>query len=251
MNQNVAIIILAAGLGTRMKSDKAKVLHTVLDKPMITYVTEAAVAVAGKEVIVVVGHQADKVREIVLQTEEVKFSHQNKQLGTGHAVMCAMPNLSENVKNVIILCGDVPLLSWKTMRDLVDTHEKDGNDITVLTIKLDNPKGYGRSVADESGNVVKIVEEADASDEEKRIGTVNSGVYCVDREYLITTLGLINSDNAQGELYLTDIVGVIDSDDRKAGTVLCPDAEELIGVNSLEDLKNAEQIMQKKQGKKS
>jgi bifunctional N-acetylglucosamine-1-phosphate-uridyltransferase/glucosamine-1-phosphate-acetyltransferase GlmU-like protein len=107
------------------------------------------------------------------------------------------------------------------------------------------------SVTDENGNVLKIVEEADASDEEKKIHMVNSGVYCVDREYLITTLGLIDSDNAQGELYLTDIVGVIDSDDRRAGTVLCPDSDELIGVNSLEDLKNAEQIMQKKQGKKS
>ena len=140
MNNNIAIIILAAGLGTRMKSDKAKVLHTVLEKPMITYVTEAAIRVAGNEVVVVVGHQADKVRETVLETEDVKFSYQNKQLGTGHAVMCAMPNISDNIKKVVILCGDVPLLSWKTISDLVDTHEKNENDITVLAINLDKPK---------------------------------------------------------------------------------------------------------------
>jgi len=249
MNNNIAIIILAAGLGTRMKSDKAKVLHTVLEKPMITYVTEAAVKVAGNEVVVVVGHQADKVRETVLETEDVKFSYQNKQLGTGHAVMCAMPNISDNIKKVVILCGDVPLLSWKTISDLVDTHEKNENDITVLAINFDKPKGYGRIIIDKAGNVIKIVEEADASDEEKSITTVNSGVYCVDREYLVTALGLITSDNAQGELYLTDILGIIDSNARKAGMVLCPDANELVGVNSVEDLKNVECIMLRKQGK--
>ncbi len=249
MHKNVAVIILAAGLGTRMKSDKAKVLHTVLGKPMVSYVTEAAAKIAGNEVIVVIGHQAEEVREIVLKNEDVKFSHQDKQLGTGHAVMCAMPHLSDNIEKVVILCGDVPLLSFTTVSELVDTHEENGNDVTVLAINLDKPTGYGRIIIDERGNVEKIVEEADASDAEKRITTVNSGVYCVDREYLVTSLGLIKSDNAQGELYLTDIIGIVDSGARKAGMVLCPDANELVGVNSVADLKNVENIMLRKQGK--
>lgn len=249
MNKNVAIIILAAGLGTRMKSNKAKVLHTVLNKPMISYVTEAAVEIAGTDVIVVIGHQAEKVREIVLETANVQFAHQDQQLGTGHAVMCAMPRLSEDIEKVVILCGDVPLLSCRTVSELINEHDRHENDITILGIHLDEPTGYGRILIDKQGHVEKIVEEADATDSEKSITTVNSGVYCVNRGYLVTALDLITSDNAQGELYLTDIVDIVDADKRKAGMITCRDASELLGVNSVADLQRVEAVMLEKQGK--
>lgn len=249
INKNIAVIILAAGLGTRMKSSKAKVLHEVFGRPMIMYVVKTAIKIAGNNVILVIGHQAEKVRKIVLEENEVFFSIQGKQLGTGHAVSCALPNLPDNIEDVIILCGDVPLLTFDTVKKFLDDHLKARRDISVLGVKIDKPKGYGRILFDKNKHVCKIVEEADASEEEKFVKTINSGVYCVRKKVLFDVLNKIKSDNIQGEIYLTDIIEIGYREEKNVGSMIVADYEEFIGVNSLDDLKKIEAIMQKNKGK--
>ena len=140
----VAVIILGAGLGTRMKSDKAKVLHEILQKPMVLYVAETARKIAGEKVILVIGHQAEKVRRVVSEKVDVLFALQKEQLGTGHAVSCARPYIPDDVGQVIILCGDVPLLTENTLKRLYNDHVNAGRDVSILAVEIENPKGYGR-----------------------------------------------------------------------------------------------------------
>jgi UDP-N-acetylglucosamine diphosphorylase/glucosamine-1-phosphate N-acetyltransferase len=242
-NNPLAIVILAAGLGTRMKSNKAKVLHELLGRPMISHVVDTACAVAGDNVVLVVGHQADEVRAIVAQQAEIKYAFQAEQLGTGHAVMCALPELPENAHHVVVLCGDVPLLKRETLQRFVHDHCSQKRTLSVLAVRLANPTGYGRIVQDESGNVVGIVEEADATPGQKAIQLVNTGIYCVDRRFLATALQDIRSDNAQGEYYLTDIVGVAHDTRLPIGVTVGESADEFIGINSREQLKLVEEIM--------
>ena len=160
--KNVSIIILAAGLGTRMKSNMAKVLHKVKDKPMISHVLLSACEVAGKNVIVVVGHQADLVKDACLKVSPVSFALQKEQRGTGHAVLCAMPEIPDTTENVIILCGDVPLLKTETIRALLADHIKGKRDLSLLAVELEDPTGYGRVVINRDRELTRIVEEADA-----------------------------------------------------------------------------------------
>lgn len=246
---NVAVIILAAGKGTRMNSGKAKVLHKILGKPMVMYVVETAKRVAGNNVILVLGNQADKVREIVAENDELIYAIQKDQLGTGHAVLCALPYIPEHIEEVVILCGDVPLLSSDTVIRLIDGHIKAKCDISLLAVEVDNPTGYGRVILDEDLHVSKIVEEADATDEQKRIRTINAGIYCVKKEFLLNSLRKIKSDNAQSELYLTDIVEIGYKEKKVVGVLVGRDYEEVIGVNTYQDLITAEAIMHKRLGK--
>ncbi len=242
----VAVVILAAGLGTRMKSHKAKVLHEVLNRPMISYVVETAVAVVGDQVVVVVGHQADRVRSVASAEAEVRFAVQEQQLGTGHAVMCALPQLGREAEHVVILCGDVPLLTTVTVEKLIADHIDGHRDLTVLAVELSDPTGYGRILTDTGQNLRGIVEEADADARQKTIRLINSGIYCVQRGFLASALKRIDSDNAQGELYLTDIVGVGYREKRSLGIVVGDDADEIVGVNSVEDLRVAESLLRKR-----
>jgi UDP-N-acetylglucosamine diphosphorylase/glucosamine-1-phosphate N-acetyltransferase len=246
---NVAVIILAAGKGTRMKSGKAKVMHKILGKPMVMYVVETAKRVAGNNVILVVSNQADKVREIVAENDELIYAIQKDQLGTGHAVLCALPYIPEHIEDVVILCGDVPLLSSDTLIRLIDDHIKAKRDISLLAVEIDNPTGYGRVILDEDLHVSKIIEEADTTDEQKRIKTVNAGIYCVKKEFLLNFLWKIKSDNAQSELYFTDIVEIGYKEKMVVGVLVGRDYEEVIGVNTYEDLMTAEAIMHKRLGK--
>jgi UDP-N-acetylglucosamine diphosphorylase/glucosamine-1-phosphate N-acetyltransferase len=247
--KNIAVIILAAGMGTRMKSGKAKVLHKILGKPMVMYVVETAKKVVGNNVILVIGNQADKVREIVAENDELIYAIQKDQLGTGHAVLCALPYIPEHIEEVVILCGDVPLLSSDTVMRLIDDHIKAKRDISLLVVEIDNPTGYGRIILDEDLHVSKIVEEADATDEQKRIKTINAGIYCVKKEFLLNFLRKIKSDNAQAELYLTDIVEIGYREKKVVGVLAGGDHEEVIGVNTYQDLIRAETIMHKRLGK--
>lgn len=240
---NVAIVILAAGKGTRMKSDKAKVLHELKGRPMISYVVETAHGIAGDDVIVVIGHQKEEVRESVLKTAKTRFSIQEEQKGTGHAVMCALTEIQPHVRSVIVLCGDVPLIERKTIEDLIKKHDSEGCDVTVLTVHIDKPTGYGRIIMGPDGSVTRIVEEADANEEEKKVTLINSGIYCIETGFLKDALYRIKDDNNQGELYLTDIIGIAHDDGRKIGMSLCPTETEVIGVNTLDDLKRAEGLM--------
>jgi UDP-N-acetylglucosamine diphosphorylase/glucosamine-1-phosphate N-acetyltransferase len=243
-----AVVILAAGLGKRMKSGKAKVLHEILGKPMIMYVVETANRIAGNNVVLVIGNQADKVREVVSESTEVIFALQKDQLGTGHAVSCALPYLPDHTQEVVVLCGDVPLLTFETVMRLIKDHVKAKRDISLLAVEIDNPKGYGRVLFDKNRNVSGIVEEADASAEQKRIKTINTGIYCIKKEFLFDSLQKVKSDNVQGEFYLTDIVKIGYREGKVVGVIIGGDCEETIGVNNRHDLMTVENIMRNRLG---
>jgi len=245
MKSNVAVIILAAGMGTRMKSDKAKVLHKIANQPMIIYVVDAARKVAGDNVIVVIGNQAQTVRDCLSETDQLIFAHQDKQLGTAHAVLCALPHIPDHCEEVVILCGDVPLIQSKTIIDLIEDHLGNTRDISLLAVELDDPYGYGRVVLDENRRVTGIVEEADATAEQKAINLVNTGIYCIKKQFLMEALPKIKSDNAQGELYLTDVMGIGYRDKKKIGVQIGTDCQQILGVNTCQDLEMVEEIMKK------
>lgn len=242
MGKNAAII-LAAGKGTRMKSSKAKVLHEICGKPMIGYVVDEAGKVAD-EIIVIVGHQREEVKGYLKEVDDLKFAVQKEQLGTGHAVKCAVPEIGRDVENIMILCGDAPLVKADTLKNFFISHENNNNDMTVLASYIENPKGYGRIILDNDKNVTDIVEESDASEDEKKINLINTGVYCVRKERLLESIEEVNSDNAQGEFYLPDIVGILFRQKRKIGFDICEDFSEILGVNDIKDLSVAQSIME-------
>ena len=238
-----AIVILAAGMGKRMKSKKAKVLHTLLGKPMIMYVVETAKKVAGNDVILVIGNQAEKVRKTVSESEEVIYALQKEQLGTGHATLCALPYIPDHTQEVVILCGDVPLITSDTIMRFIEDHVTAKRDLSLLAVEIGNPEGYGRILMDDNRQVYGIIEEADASDEQKEIKIVNTGIYCIKKELLSDLLEKIKSDNVQGEYYLTDIVEIGYNAKKAVGAMVCSDCEEVVGINSIQDLMTAENIM--------
>lgn len=244
-SKNVSAIILAAGKGTRMKSDKAKVLHLLAGRPLVLYVLDACVPIVDNTVVVV-GIQAADVKSVISSHVAVDFAHQSQQLGTGHAVLCAMPELPDSARHILILCGDVPLITPYTLEQLIAEHIRSKNEVTVLGAKINNPEGYGRIKQRNDGTVECIVEESDATPAEKVINTVNTGIYCVERQFLEKALAGISTDNAQAEMYLTDIVGIAVDEGRRAGLVICRDNREMVGVNSLEDLKRAETLIASK-----
>jgi UDP-N-acetylglucosamine diphosphorylase/glucosamine-1-phosphate N-acetyltransferase len=243
MRKNVAVIILAAGMGTRMKSDKAKVLHEVHGRPMIHYVVETARKIAGDDVILVVGNQAQEVRAIISNTAELLFAYQEEQLGTGHAVLCALPQIPEHCDQVIILCGDVPLIQPETIAALVEDHLRARRDVSLLAVEMDNPSGYGRVLLDDNRQISAIIEEADANADQKRIKLINSGIYCIDKAFLLQALPEIRPDNAQGELYLTDIMSIGYQEKRNMGVVVGTNCQQIIGINTCQDLATVDAIM--------
>lgn len=242
-SESVVIVILAAGKGTRMRSDKAKVLHEICGRPMILYVVDTASKVAGKEVVVVVGHQAEKVKEVISTEAEVLFALQKEQKGTGHAVKSALPILAQYSTQVVILSGDVPLIRTETVKALLNRHLMQENHITILGVRFENPYGYGRIVVSDTGVVEKIVEETDATKSQKQIEIVNSGIYCVERQFLEISLSRLQSNNNQNEIYLTDIVEVARNLGKKVGLLICENKNEVQGINTHQDLLDIESIM--------
>ncbi|MDP2646789.1 MAG: NTP transferase domain-containing protein [Desulfobacterales bacterium] len=239
----VTVVILAAGMGKRMNSDQAKVLQKILGKPMVLYVVETAQKV-GNEVITVIGNQADKVREVISQhAENIKFAFQDRQLGTAHAVMCALKHISDDTGHVLILCGDVPLIRPATISRLLDDHLGARRDLSLLAVEMDNPSGYGRVLFDENRQLCGIVEEADATEGEKNIKTINTGIYCVKKDFLFRSLAQITTDNVQGEFYLTDIVKIGFRGCESIGLTVAKDYREVMGVNTLEHLLKVETLM--------
>lgn len=235
-------IILAAGEGKRMKSNLPKVLHKVCGKSMIEHVIHALDSVV-EDFTIVVGHGADKVKEYL--GDRLNYSYQDKQLGTGHAVMCAGEFLKHKKGTVIILAGDTPLVTSKTISEVFQYHIEKGYSATVITGVVNNPKGYGRIVRDFEGNLEKIVEDKDANEFERKIKEVNSGAYCFDIESLLDSLKRLNNNNAQGEYYLTDVIEILKSDGKKVGAYVT-DFEEFTGVNSRAQLYEASVIMRKR-----
>ena len=239
----VKAVILAAGKGTRMKSELPKVIHEALGKPMVKYSIEAAMEAGAEinDVCLVVGHKADMVKEVV--GNQVTYVLQEEQLGTGHAVRCASDFIGEEGLTMI-LCGDTPLITGETLKALVDTHVEEKNAITVLTAKVDDPTGYGRIIKDNWGKFVKIVEQKDATVEEQRVDEINSGRYIFDSAILSKALAKITNDNAQGEYYLTDTIEIVKSEGwGEVATLVISDVDEIKGVNSPEQLMEAEEIL--------
>lgn len=236
---DVAVIILAAGKGTRMKSELAKVLHRVAGKSMVNHVIESALSITRDHIHVVVGHQAGQVRAEILTYHPVHFAFQEELLGTGDAVKAALPGLATGIDNVLVLCGDVPLIQ-KTIQDVVNVHADAGAKLTVLAVQMDDPTGYGRIIQDAQGNLAAIREEADADPAEKQIRLVNSGIYCFDRNFLETGIQLIRNTNNQAEYYLTDLVEIAVSKNLKTLIRTADDPAQVMGVNTLEELRKAE-----------
>lgn len=241
--ERIKAVVLAAGKGTRMKSELPKVVHEALGKPMVKYSIEAAMEAGAKasDICLVVGHKAELVKEVV--GNDVTYVLQEEQLGTGHAVKCASDFIGDEGMTMV-LCGDTPLITGKTLKRLVDTHIEEGNAITVLTARVDDPTGYGRIIKDNWGRFVKIVEQKDATLEEQRVDEINSGMYIFNSEVLSKTLSMISNDNAQGEYYLTDTIEIVKSQELgEVATMVVEDVDEIKGVNSQEQLKEAEAIL--------
>jgi UDP-N-acetylglucosamine diphosphorylase/glucosamine-1-phosphate N-acetyltransferase len=227
-----------------MHSDCAKVLHEIAGVPMIRYVVQAALAVVD-DVVVVIGHQAEAVRKVLAPYPTLGFAVQKEQLGTGHAVLCAMPEIQPRIQDVLVLCGDTPLIKATTVRRLVDEHKIRESDLTLLTTRLAKPSGYGRIIVDGQGKLMRIVEEADASESEKRVGVVNTGTYCIHMPFLEKALSDLKTDNAQGEFYLTDVVEQAYRMGRSAVMLEIDSSTEVIGVNTKAELAEAERLLQR------
>jgi UDP-N-acetylglucosamine diphosphorylase/glucosamine-1-phosphate N-acetyltransferase len=235
-------LILAAGKGTRMKSDLAKVLHVLNGKPLLHYSIVAAKEAGAEKIVAVIGHQADDVREKFSNSGCI-FVDQKPQLGTGHAVLKAKDVLADYKGLTVILCGDVPLLKPATIKSLVDNHLTAKAVVSVLTAIPPPPHAYGRIVKDEKGNVLKIVEHKDATKDEKKIGEINTGIYCVDTQFLFSALGKVTNDNQQREYYLTDIVEIARREDVAVKSLIASDYVEVMGINTLEELSRAEKYL--------
>ena len=245
-------IILAAGKGTRMKSDKPKVVHEVLGKPMVYYSIEAAKNAGCEKVCVIVGYKAEEVERSIESTYEglglsdvmkdtVSYALQKEQLGTGHAVKCASDFIG-NEGDVVVLCGDTPLVTAHTLENAIRRHKEAGNGVTVISAMLDDPFGYGRIIKGEHG-LDKIVEQKDATEAEQAVCEVNSGMYIFKCDALFSALSQITNDNAQGEYYLPDAIGIIKAMGLPVDAVPMDDADQIRGVNTLEQLAEAEKIM--------
>ncbi len=240
MPSALATIILAAGKGTRMKSDLPKVLHKVLEETMVSRVVRQAEAVGSERTVVVIGHKKELV-ERELAGRRVVFAVQAEQLGTGHAVMMAQPSLEDFSGDVLVLAGDVPLLTAETLRKLIRTHREHGADATVLSAVFEDPYGYGRIVRTPEGNYSHSVEEKDADDEIRRIREINSGIYVFKAELLFHYLRFIGTDNVQGEYYLTEVLPLMRKDHKTVALQVADDPDEIQGVNTVAQLKEAEE----------
>lgn len=237
-------VILAAGMGTRMKSKMPKVLHKVCGKPLSKWVIDASKAAGADKVCAVVGHKAETVKEVL--GDVCEFALQAEQKGTGHAVMQAIDVIKNSKGEVVILNGDTPLITAETINKAIEYHKNNGNQATVITAILDDATGYGRIVRDNDGSVLKIVEQKDASEEEKKINEVNSGMYVFDAQSLVYALDKITPNNAQGEYYLTDTLEILLSAGKKIGGYAISDNDEIRGINDRVQLNEAEKIMQKR-----
>ena len=239
----LAVVVLAAGMGKRMKSRLPKVLHPVLGQPMLTNVMDAVSGLSPEKTVIVIGNGGDKVAKTAGNGAGVSYALQEEQLGTGHAANCARGALKGFKGDVLIVNGDYPLITGKTLRSFVKKHQKDGADVSILTAFVGDPYGYGRIARNGGGNVDRIVEEKDASADEKKINEINSGTYCVKSDFLWKALSALTPQNSQGEYYLTDIVGIAKSKSLGVSGVPVKDPNEVLGVNDRAQLAYAEGLL--------
>lgn len=229
MEQSIIALVLAAGKGTRMKSEKSKLVHKIYGKELVKRVVETAEKSGVDEVITVVGYKREQVQLVL--GDSVKYAYQDEMLGTGHAVLQAEEYLKDKHGKIVVLSGDVPILRPETIKNLIDKSIKNKEYATVLTAIYSNPTGYGRIVRDIGGNIKGIVEEKDATDEEKKIQEINAGIYCFDIQELLKALKKIEPNNVQKEYYLTDVVRIMNEEGLKTGAVIVQDNTEILGVN--------------------
>jgi bifunctional UDP-N-acetylglucosamine pyrophosphorylase/glucosamine-1-phosphate N-acetyltransferase len=246
---DLAVILLAAGLGKRMKSDLPKVLHLLGGKPLLLHVLSKAQSLQPKIISVVVGHGADEVKQ-VCDIKGIIWILQEKQLGTGHAVACTRDLLQDFSGELLILSGDVPFISEKTLQGLLAFHRKQDSDLTLLTTVVGRPSGYGRILRDNNKEIVGVVEERDASQAEKKIKEINAGIYIVRAGFLFPALSRLTNRNKQGEYYLPDIIKVALKEGKKVGAFQVREGLEILGVNTREELAFMEKALQERINRK-
>lgn len=247
--EQLKAVILAAGKGTRMKSDLPKVVHTIEGKCLVDYAIDAAIGAGADadDICLVVGYKHEVV-ENSISHKNVKFALQEEQLGTGHAVKCARDFLGDEGQT-LILFGDTPLITAETLNRLAEHHKKNGNTVTVLSAMIDDPTGYGRIIRDAEGRFVKSVEHKDASPEELESHEINSGMYIFDTKELKEALDKLTPNNAQGEYYLPDTLTIIKNKGLKVDAFALDDPEDITGVNDQEQLAAAAEIIRARRGR--
>ena len=229
MEQDIAAVILAAGKGTRMKSNKSKLVHKIYGKELVKRVVETAKKAEIEDVIAVVGYKKEQVQAIL--GDSVNYAIQEEMLGTGHAVLQAEKYLKKKHGKVVVLSGDVPIIRPETIKNLIQKSIKNKEYATLVTAIYNNPTGYGRIIRDEGGSVEEIIEEKDANEEQRKIQEINAGIYCFDIQELLKALKELKPDNAQGELYLTDVVKIMNGKGLRTGAFTIKDNTEILGVN--------------------
>ncbi len=241
MSQGFLVLILAAGKGTRFKSNKIKILHPILGKPMLHFVLDCVLNLKPENVYAVVGYQKEEVMK-EFESSEIKFIHQEEQLGTAHAVMVARDLLKKKTgKDVLVINGDLPLLRPQTLKQMLAFHRKEGNTLTFLSAELENPTGFGRIIR--SGNQIRIVEEKDAAPFERTIKEINAGVYIFKIKDLLDVLPKVSNQNKKGEYYITDIHGILTKEGKRIGAFKTKHSDEIIGVNSRYELAQATEVL--------
>ncbi|RKX26300.1 MAG: UDP-N-acetylglucosamine pyrophosphorylase [Candidatus Zixiibacteriota bacterium] len=246
MSEKRAAIILAAGKGKRMKSDLPKVLHQISGRPMIEFLLDTLISIGLDKTIVVIGYKGELVQQ-ALSRYPVEFAWQREQLGTGHAVQMTANQLADFEGTTLVAAGDVPYLSKQSITILFETHQKVGAAATCLSAIFDDPTGYGRVIREGNSDILReIVEHKDASAEVLAINEINSGTFCFDNKELFAALQEVNSNNTQGEYYLTDTVKIMHNKGLRVGVVTCENADEVRGVNSIDQLKELERKIQQK-----
>ena len=252
--RGLVAVILAAGKGTRMQSDLPKVMHPVLGRPMVHWVVDAARAAGATKTVLVIGHGADLVRDYFAGVRElagqVEFALQEKQLGTGHAVMMAKANLEKDAAttDAFVLCGDGPLIRPDTLSTLLALHRRDNAAATLATSVIKDPKGYGRIVRDAAGKMARIVEQKDASEAERAICEINPSYYCFRTDDLFNALSRVGNKNASGEYYLTDVFELLRNDGRTVSAVDAVPPEDVLSVNDPVQLAEVDSILRRRHG---
>ncbi len=243
--RGLVAVILAAGKGTRMQSDLPKVMHPVMGRPMVHWVVDAARAAGATKIVLVIGHGAELVRAEFAGAADVEFALQEKQLGTGHAVMMAQPNLAScaDSTDAFVLCGDGPLIRAETLATLLALHRREQAAATLATSVIGNPQGYGRIVRDGSGRLERIVEQKDASESERAIREINPSYYCFHTAALFGALAQVGNKNASGEYYITDVFGILRGQGRTVAAVDAVPPEDVLSINDPAQLAEVDAIL--------
>ena len=240
MNKELRVVILAAGKGTRMNSDLPKVLHKLKDKPLIDYVIDESELLNPKEILIVVGFKKERVIKHTESRINLRYATQMEQLGTGHAVLQTNKLLKNEKGHILILYGDVPNIKASTLQPIIDDHIINNRDLTLITAEIDDPTGYGRIIRDKNDNLLKIVEEKDCTDDERKIKEWNPGIYIFKIPEVFKILNDIKTNNASKEYYLTDAIGLAQQSNMEIKAIKISNSNEVIGVNTADQLEELE-----------